>query len=150
MSIRYARLLDGHDWNAHAYPSGAFCVVMVEDDDGNIVNDITLEEFYTSYPQFDHGTFWTTLGMVYSVDGEPMNPVLVDPKSEYGTLYNSVEDLIENIPTQARVEERVREEMNENLIARDLAREARTLRFQRALLVAAVILAIVISYFYLR
>lgn len=142
--IRYATLLDGHDWDAHAYPSGAFCVVMVNDDDGTIETDITLTDFQASNPGLVDEGFTTTLGMVYGADGVAMNLVPIRADADYGTLYNSIEDLIDNIPSYARVEERVREEMNENLIVREWSADAHLWHWQQRVFVAVVILLFII------
>ncbi len=111
--MRYAVLLDGNDWSAHAYPAGAFCVVMVDEDTGDIVGEQTITSHYSRN---------IPMGMVYLEDHTPFQPVLLSlyaESIEYGILYEDLTDLMNHLPVAQRLENDVNVALWENKIIKD-------------------------------
>lgn len=125
--MRYAEAIDGRDWQAHLYPVNSVCVLLI-DNQGTITTSPETAEFYENYGEMPGANY--AIARVYEPGEEGYKPhsftTVYVPTTEYGTLYDTIDDLLNQIDPGKSLEQRVNEQLwEQEVISTEIADQRR-------------------------
>ena len=159
MSYYYTQLRNPGDWNAHAYPEGSICIVMVHEDGRLVSDDETrtfIEDHEVRFSEITKSSDPVFFGQVFSSMGraEGMSLLAVDSAyPEIGQLWDSIEQAADPQGALESIERHANISLG---MPEDDAESDREFRMPRALIgiiiviaalaIGAIILALLIAF----